>query len=434
MKIDKKAFFRIHGWIGTKLSILFFIVCFSGTLATVSHEMDWLFIPEMRAIPQKERASKNRIVANLKTEYPDGKIGYWSASREPYLCDIVYINQNDQRYYIFANPYTAEVQGHATLTFQRFFRDLHYYLFIPFQVGHFTVLFFGFLLLISLITGLLFYKKWYRKLWVLKTGKGPLVLFRSLHRLVGVWSVPFTILFSITGIWYFLERSNTAGISEIANPAMPVVESTLTDSAAFAKITYTLDYDRAVRMAEKTIEGLEVKDVLPPQGVDRPIYLTGSSSVSLVRHRANRVYLDPINYDVIDVQRADQVDTVMWLNDIADPLHFGYWGGLVTKIIWFIAGLGISGLVLTGIWISLKRKVKNRRKQQEQRPGVWKYVNWTIVLAMFAFMYYILISQYNASFTALIVITLGWIILGLLTWYIFIYRLHKVVQHELVNT
>ncbi|MEM6633619.1 MAG: PepSY-associated TM helix domain-containing protein, partial [Bacteroidota bacterium] len=60
---------------------------------------------------------------------------------------------------------------------------------------------------------------------------------------------------------------------------------------------------------------------------------------------------------------------------IADPLHFGYWGGLITKIIWFFGGLSISGLVLTGIWISLKRKVKDRQRRKAQRLGVWKYVN-----------------------------------------------------------
>ena len=433
MKLDRKAFFKIHSWIGIKLSILFFIVCFSGTLATLSHEMDWLFIPEMRAEPQAELATKNQIVENLEARYPDGKIEFWAASREPYLCDIVYIYQDDQRYYVFANPYTGEVQGHATLTFQRFFRDLHYNLFIPFQVGHFTVLFFGFLLLISLVTGLLFYKKWYRKLWVLKTGKGPLVLFRSLHRLVGVWSVPFTILFSITGIWYFLERSNTADISDIANPRMPVVESTVADSTAFARITYTLDYNRAVSKAKEAIQGLEVKEVVPPQSMKSPIYLTGPSDVPLVRYRANRVYLDPENYSIIDVQRADQLGTIMWLNDIADPLHFGYWGGLITKFIWFFAGLGISGLVLSGIWISLKRKVKNRRKQQAQKLGAWKYVNWAVVLAMFGFMYYFLLARYSVSFTALTTITLGWTILGVLAWYIFDYQLHKAVDSALVK-
>ncbi len=354
MKLNRRAFFRVHSWIGIKLSILFFIVCFSGTLATLSNEMDWLFFPAMRVSGEGSLASPNEIVGNIQAYYPGGKIEYWKKSETPYLCDLVYVQDRGQRYYVFANPYTGQVQGAQTLTFQRFFRDLHYFLFIPFQIGHFTVLIFGFMLFISTITALIFYKRWWRKLFDLRIGKGKTALFRNLHRLVGVWSVPFTILFSITGIWYFVERSNLGGVSTLANPAAPVLQEAFIDSSNFVNFTYLLDYDRAVSRARAVIPGLEVKEIVPPDRPDRPLYFTGKSEVPLVRNRANRVYLHPLSYEVIKVQKAEESSTVMWLNDIADPLHFGYWGGLLTKILWFLGGLGISGLVLTGIWISLK--------------------------------------------------------------------------------
>ncbi len=432
MKINRKAFFKIHSWIGIKLSILFFVVCFSGTLATLSHEMDWLFFPGMRATAQQELAPKNQLVQNIQKAYPKGEIEYWSAAAEPYLCDIVYVKTDGQRYYVFANPYTGEVQGATTLTFQRFFRDLHYYLFIPFQIGHFTVLLFAFLLIISMGTALLFYKKWYKKLFELKTGKGPVVFFRSLHRLVGVWSVPFVILFSITGIWYFTERANIGGVSDIANAGAPPMEMQITDSTRFANISYTFDYDRAVRTAESQIAGLAVKDIVPPS-INRPAYLTGTSTVPLVRNRANRIYLHPETYEVVHVQKAETMPTVTWLNDIADPLHFGYWGGLATKIIWFVAGLGISGLVLTGIWVSLKRRFKSRQQQKAQQMGIWKYINWAIFIIMLSFMYYFLIVRYSASITALTVITIGWVVFIALGWYIFDYKIKQTVRREKVK-
>ena len=327
MKLDRKLFFRMHSWIGIKLSVLFFIVCFSGTLATLSHEMDWLFIPEMRATPQEQLASRNQIVVNVQAAFPDGEITYWMTPEEPYLCNILHVRDGDQRRYVFANPYTGAVQGSANLTFQRFFRDLHYYLFIPFQIGHFTVLIFAFLLLISLFTALLFYKRWYRKLFDLKTGKGAVVFFRSLHRLVGVWSVPFTLLFSITGIWYFTERTNLGGVSDTANTRSPEITESRIDSAGFPTFVRTLDYDRAVTVAQQQIPELEVKDISPPTKPGGIFYLTGTSEVPLVRNRANRVYLNPETYEVLKVQRASELPTVTWLNDIADPLHFGYWGG-----------------------------------------------------------------------------------------------------------
>ena len=59
MKVDKMLFFNIHSWIGVKFSILFFVACFSGTLATISNEMDWLFSPEIGASDTGELANKN---------------------------------------------------------------------------------------------------------------------------------------------------------------------------------------------------------------------------------------------------------------------------------------------------------------------------------------------------------------------------------------
>ncbi|MEM9887441.1 MAG: PepSY-associated TM helix domain-containing protein [Bacteroidota bacterium] len=435
LKLNKKTFFKIHQWIGIKLSILFFIVCISGTFATLSNEMDWLFLKDIRAEPSETLASKNKIVENIKAIYPDSKIGYWSAANAPYLCDIIYLRKDDKNLYAFANPYTGEVQGASTLTFQRFFRDLHYYLFIPFQVGHFTVLIFAFLLFISMTTALLFFKKWYKKLFELKTGKGKLVLYRSLHRLVGLWSVPFVILFSITGIWYFLERTNTANVSKISNTSSPKLEVPFTDSIAFANITYTMDYDKAVAQAKSAIPNLEVKDIAFPTQMDGVLYLTGISDVPLVRNRANRIYLHPTTYEVLQVQRAEESPTTMWLNDIADPLHFGYWGGLVTKVLWFLGGLAISGLVLTGLWISQKRRVKMRSQQQQKVQSMrgWKYVNWVVLGLLLFFMYATLITRYQASFAVLSIISTAWLLSILGWWYLFAYQIRKSLEKEKIR-
>lgn len=427
MKLKKKTFFKIHSWIGIRLSILFFVVCFSGTLATLSHEMDWLFNPAIRATPQEELVPRNLVMKNFREAYPDAIMTFWMHTDEPYLCDILYKKEGDRTSYVFANPYTGEIRGEAQITFQRFFRDLHYFLFIPFQIGHFTVLIFGFLLLISLITALVFYKKWWRKLFELQTKKGSLVFFRSLHRLVGLWSVPFTLLFSITGIWYFMERANVGGLATEVNPRAPKVEGHDTENVEPIGPN-TLDYDRAMKIAQAQIPNLEVGDMAPSRGEYGSIYITGRSEVALVRQRANRVYLNPRTYEVIATQKASEMGTAMYLNDIADPLHFGYWGGLITKIIWFILGLGISSLVLSGIWITAKRKAIKRKKQKQKVMGVWRFINWVIFGAMIFFMYYIMIDRYAASTIALLTIGLGWLAFLAAAYYLFIYRLNRIIK------
>ena len=423
--LTKRNFFQIHSWIGIKLSILFFIVCFSGTIATLSNELDWLFNPNIRATPSEERIAKNVIRDNLAERYPGANLTYWMRPDAPYLCDIVYVEHEGQRRYVFANPYTGAIQGAVGITIQRYFRDLHYYLFIPFQIGHFTVLFFAFLLLFSLVTALVFYKKWYRKLFELKTGKGLLVLLRSLHRLVGLWSIPFALLFAITGIWYFIERADVGNVSNDLRVEVPKVDSTTYGDQGYqTDLVFQVDYDRAIDSAQAHIPGLNIQDILPPYAEGAPLYLNGTSRVPLVRNRANRVYLHPVTYEVLMVQKAEEINDTTWLNDIADPLHFGYWGGLITKLIWFIMGLGISGLVLSGIWIALKRKSRSAKKQ---RPalGIWKYVNWLVTGVMFFFMYFFLVTRYAVQPSVLVAVSLCWLLMIGLAYWIYVVRIKK---------
>ena len=427
MKRTKKLFFKLHSWIGTRLSILFFIVCFSGTLATLSHEMDWLFNPAMRAKPQKELASRNLIVSNFKEKYPGATIKYWMRPEEPYLCDIIYKIEEEQLSYVFANRYTGAIQGESALTIQRFFRDLHYYLFIPFQVGNFLVLIFGFMLFVSLVTALFFYKKWWHKLFELQTGKGALVFFRSLHRLVGLWSVPFSLLFSITGIWYFMERANIGGIGEAVNPKPPELSNAI-PAAKSGDLMFSIDYDKAVALAQKEIPGLVAGNLYVPQKAGDVLGIVGTGTVPLVRQRANRVYINPESQKLIGLQKASEIDSLMWFNDVADPLHFGYWGGLLTKVIWFFFGCGISSLVLSGIWITCKRQRIKRKKSGKPIMGKWRFVNWGLFGVLMACMYAALITRYHVPLATYMYISLGWMVFVFLSWYIFERRLKHVVD------
>ncbi|MFV0565082.1 MAG: PepSY-associated TM helix domain-containing protein [Flavobacteriaceae bacterium] len=427
MKISKKFFFKIHSWIGVKLSILFFIVCFSGTMATLSNEMDWLFNLEIRATPSDTLANKNDIIQNFKTIYPNAKITLWQRAEAPYMCDIIYKEENGKRSYVFANPYTGKIQGETTLTIQRFFRDLHYFLFMPqYQIGYFIVLAFAFFLLMSLTTALFIYKTWWKKFFSFQKGNSAIMVFRSLHRLIGLWVLPFVVLFSITGIWYFTERTNINNIGNKVNPDTPkVATANKTDV-----LVDTIDFSKIEKIAKNEIPGLKVGGITVPKNYASTLYLTGYNNVPLVRERANRVYINLNNYKVVKTQKAEDIGVLMWVNDIADPLHFGYWGGLPTKIIWFFAGCGISFLILSGIWITLKRQKlqQNKNKNKTQKAmGWWRYINWALSLIVVGFMYSSIVSRYGASLKAIFVISFGVVCFIGLGYYIFVFRINRSV-------
>ncbi len=93
--------------------------------------------------------------------------------------------------------------------------------------------------------------------------------------------------------------------------------------------------------------------------------MRGIKDNPLLRERAYRVYIDPITKEVIDIFTPDSIGTNAYLNEYIDPLHFGFFAGLWSKLIWFFFGLALTGLSVTGVIMSWKR-TKSKALTQTQ--------------------------------------------------------------------
>jgi uncharacterized iron-regulated membrane protein len=73
------------------------------------------------------------------------------------------------------------------------------------------------------------------------------------------------------------------------------------------------------------------------------------------RPRANRVTFELKSGKLINIYKSIDDTAHKIISDIADPIHFGDWGGLTTQIIWFILGLILSIAIIFGLFLSIKR-------------------------------------------------------------------------------
>ena len=115
----------------------------------------------------------------------------------------------------------------------------------------------------------------------------------------------------------------------------------------------------------------------------------GRASDPLVRTRANNVFLDPYDGSVIKVQHSEDLGTVAYLNELADPLHFGDIGGLTTQFVWFLFGIGLTGLSITGVWLTYRR-LKSTMVSKAQ------IATMPVLLAMLIFGYFY-IDKYQSE-------------------------------------
>lgn len=362
-----KTWFRIHSFTGVITGLLLFVICWSGTFATVAHELDWLVTPAARVEPAGEPVSAGVVDAAVRTAYPEAEISWIEAPLYRRSAAQVVVDlpaQDSVRLYV--NPYTGELQGqHSYFNIQRFFRSFHMNLFIPFW-GKYLVTLFALTMLTSLVAALYFYKRWWTRFFRFRVGGGR-VFWSELHKATGLWSLWFVLIIGLTGVWYLFEAARAdfgdgklafAGDADYAVHPLPRPSSHPELPA--------LPLDELLAQVRQARPDLEIRSISP--GADA-LRVEGQAGHLLVRDRANQVHLDARTGEVLYDQNAGDYPLYWRWSDTADPLHFGDFGGLISKLVWFCFGVLLSGLILTGTYLHAQRLTGDAGGRRHRWPG-----------------------------------------------------------------
>ncbi len=354
-KNPRHLWFAVHSWVGLKLSLLMSFVLITGTLAVVSNELDWLTQASMRVEPRpaSERASWGEMVSALQKAYPDWTISYIREPIDPWFAATAYGRTPDGTLRLIdIDPYTAAVTGdRGWMSFQRFFRNAHRHLMLPTAIGVPLVSALSLLLLISLVSGLVLYRKFWRGFFKPpRRGRKTRVFQGDLHRLLALWTLWFLPVIALTGLFYLAES-----LGWRAPPFGPTSLQASQQEGALTRETV----DSLAAKTRTVLPGLRIAQVLPPANPGEPLVFRGyTDNTWLVRPRASFVSFDPATGAVLASHRAGDASWHQRLSEMADPLHFGYFGGWVTKLLWFIFGAGLSALSVSGIIIYGTRVAK----------------------------------------------------------------------------
>lgn len=371
--VSNKTLFKIHSWLGLNTGLLLFVICFSGSIAVISNEIDWLLDPVLRVEGKDQPYAWEAMYRNLREKYPDAEITFLAQQKNSftevgdYFAANAYVpHQEKGTLKVHLDPYTGEILGeNGFLDVQRFFRSYHTQLFAGIA-GDFIVMIFAFFLLISVLTGFLFYKNWFKNLFKLRLKKGLRVIVADSHRLAGVWSLLFALLIALTGIWYLGELVvSIAGKYEVLAPPKPdKIRKELVHQLGDTPQWVSLDL--VVQNAEKSISNYRVESLILPKHPDEYIVTNGQDGNTLTRDRTNQVHINPYTGEVARVQKASDLTTLQVANQLIDPLHFGTFGGLAVKILWFIFGLVLSVSILAGTYIWYLRNIKKLESKLEK--------------------------------------------------------------------
>ena len=359
---SSQVWFDWHSWLGVITGILLFIVCWGGTFATISAELDWLFNPDQHVQVISEAASLEEIYQSVADAYPGSFItGVSAPLYSNFAASVGVRSEPNQFRRVYVDPYTLEITGVApSLTIQRYLRDFHRFLFTG-NFGFFLICLASFPLAGSLITSLYFYKRWWRRFFEFKSARTVRTFVSNLHRLVGLWALWFVLIISLTGAWYMFERirnyyiDNIFSYSDVGSfsvvPISPLEYDTSTD----------LPFQELLAIARQARPDIDIANVSTDRG--GYFYAEGQTNNILVRDRANKILLLPETGEIIYNQYGENLSPYWYWSDMADPVHFGDFGGLTSKLIWFVFGLVLSFLSLSGVWLFAKRLSRSSKFQ-----------------------------------------------------------------------
>src|SRR5690606_743278 len=104
--------------------------------------------------------------------------------------------------------------------------------------------------------------------------------------------------------------------------------------------------DSIVARAKAVRPSLQIREIRFTE--DNGIVLLGQDQAWLVRDRANGVAIDPGSGAITGALDGRNLTVHQRVSEMADPLHFGTFGGLTTKLIWFLFGAILTALSVTG--------------------------------------------------------------------------------------
>lgn len=354
-----RTWWKVHQWAGLKLSIFMSFILLTGTLATVSNEIDWLITPGARVDPGTVTGTTNwpaiaeQAAAAVPEDYQvtwiSGPIDPWWAAR------VSVVDDKGRQRLLLAHPTTGAIQdSRSVITAQLILRRMHRHLFLPGWIGIPLVSALAIPLGISLVTSFVVYKRWWRGFLKPLRGRDARTWMGDFHRLAGVWTLWFTALMVVTSLWYLVES-----LGGYAPPAPQAEITSVTRSAP----EIAADLSQSLAAAQEAQPGLRIEHIRFPSERSGAFVFQGQHRAILVRPRANTVWTDPASGEVRLIADGTDLSVHQRISEMADPLHFGTFGGIWTKLIWFVFGVLLTGLSISGAAIYALRIMKSQREE-----------------------------------------------------------------------
>ncbi|MEM6908616.1 MAG: PepSY-associated TM helix domain-containing protein [Pseudomonadota bacterium] len=365
--------YDLHSWTGVALGIMMFFVCFTGSVALFHHEFE----------PWEDKARRGEIPASPVPIHEPLKdlIAQKVDGFEPNFVNVSLPHGEHGHYEVFVGGPDAdgefqqiEARFSATTGKELPFRDdganqllydLHRDLAWPDilggrQIGRILVGLVGIAFLLLILTGIVAHTKITKELFTLRYLKSVRLKWQDSHKVMGLWTSPFAAMIALTGAFL--------GVIALLLPLLAFVTMKGDQAALVAK----LGLDEPTR-AEISAPMIPIDQIGPrthpetgnPVTFIRYTNWGDQNAKAILNYKAETrlLYSDTITMSAVtgEIEPGQEVllnnGPFAYVLATFSPLHYGTYGGITLKLIYFVLGMSIAIMSALGnmMWIERRR-------------------------------------------------------------------------------
>ena len=398
----KKIFRKIHLWLSVPFGLIITLVCFSGAMLVFENEVNEWSRPDLYYVETVKESplSMDKLLEKVAMALPDSvSVTGVSISSDPGRAYQVSLSK-PRRASLYVDQYTGEVKGKSERSgFFMFMFRMHRWLLDSMNPGN-EGIFWGkmivgvstLLLVFVLISGIVIW--WPRTRKALKNSlkitatKGWRRFWYDLHVAGGMYALFFLLAMALTGLtwsfpWYRTAFYKVFGV-EVQQRAAQGHEQKSDAQKRDTKLAAHREKKREgneVRKGEKSgrpennhsdmysvtspfVYWQEIYDKLRRQNPEyKQISISsGTASVSFNRfgnqRASDRYSFNTDNGEFTETSLYQHQDKSGKIRGWIYSVHVGSWGGMLTRILAFIAALIGAALPLTGYYLWMRKFIR----------------------------------------------------------------------------
>ncbi len=353
--MNKSFLFKIHSYSGLFSGIFVLAMSLSGALLVFHDEIDSFQYPSFFTTENKPVLTVDSCYSILQKQYPHAQISSCSLAEtvsQPFVFTVYdsSFKKGTQSMQVFIHPQTGEIlqlRGGGKdfrNNFMGWLSIFHNSFYLK-KRGEWLLGFFSIIFLVSIITGVILYRKNIFSVLIFRK-----YMFRkvNLHQLIGVYALLFNLVICITGVWmqrYVFKKDFYASEQKYT----PI----LTPSAP---LSFSIDNALKNVYAQNTAFTGHVIYFAPNKKRNTAVY--GSNATNSFIHNkklADAVFLDSSG-SITKTAFVNEIAPESRYDIINAQIHYGRYGGWPVKILYSLFGLTSGLLSMTGILIWGRRR------------------------------------------------------------------------------